>query len=798
MKVKKIECKQYAGLLDNEYEFCDGLNIVVGENESGKSTLADLLYNLFFQDTKLSGRNTTFQDQALPHRTGPYQGNRIDGTICFETDAGTARLTKEWSGKKGSVELKLPTGGYLSEPEHVKKYLAGQLGFGRGVYDEIAFTSQRRAHTILKGLFGGKIEKDEDNNLATLSAIITKTVMETGGIALDGLEKELAEKVASYEGQWDFANQMPKDGRNRGINNPWKNGLGEIIKAYYERERAVAAQQSFEDAEGACEAAKGKLRKQEEALSQLKEKQQAFSDVRPIIEGRKTLSDLLDTTKEKAKELKEVFDKWPNEAKYLRQATDLQRALQTALRKEKYRNVLSLKDKETRLVLSTETNAVDEDDYRRAYALEKEIGRLEAKIKRIDLSAKIVNLGNVEVCIRSSLTGEPVKLQDGMAEITEASEIIVPGIVEIQLFPKNVDVVSVKAELAEKREEFNNILQQYQVQTVEALQEKREKVSDQLNELKTCRSYISMELDGESWEELQKAADYPDSGRSVSEIKEEIRSLCPGTLEQFIGGLSAKVEDYRAKYGTYEMLQKDKEQKEKDVSKYRESLEETNAIPVEFAEITDTAQYSSDLRKTIEQLEAEVDTQRTDYYNAEKALPDNSAEELAEDIRKKEAEFERVKAEYTRWKHIQEVFLRIKEEALQNPFEDIARYFGENLFRLSDGRLSLGNVNDDLSSSISSGTSQLTANILSAGTKDTILLAFRLAVLKHLFPNGGCVAVFDDPFTDMDPKRTQLACQLLQEFAEHNQVIFTTCDDKYTKFMTGNVIHMSGNANLEA
>ena len=798
MKVKKIECKQYAGLLDNEYEFCDGLNIVVGENESGKSTLADLLYNLFFQDTKLSGRNTTFQDQALPHRTGPYQGNRIDGTICFETDAGTSKLTKEWSGKKGSVELKLPTGGYLSEPEHVKKYLAGQLGFGRGVYDEIAFTSQRRAHTILKGLFGGKIEKDEDNNLATLSAIITKTVMETGGIALDGLEKELAEKVASYEGQWDFANQMPKDGRNRGINNPWKNGLGEIIKAYYERERAVAAQQSFEDAEGACEAAKGKLRKQEEALSQLKEKQQAFSDVRPIIEGRKTLSDLLDTTEEKAKELKEIFDKWPNEEKCLLQATDLQRALQTALKKEKYRNVLSLKDKETRLVLSTETDAVDEDDYRSAYALEKKIARLEEKIKGIDLSAKIVNLGDVEVCIRSSLTGEPVKLQDGTAEITEASEIIVPGIVEIQLFPKNVDVASVKVELAEKREVFNNILQQYKVQTVEALQEKRERASTQLIELRTCRSNISKELAGESWEELQKAADYPDDGRSISELEEEIHALCPGTLEQFIGGLSAKVEDYRAKYGTYEILQKDKEQKEKDVSKYRESLEETNAIPVEFAEITDTAQYSSDLRKTIVQLEAEVDTQRTDYYKAEKALPDNSAEELAEDIRKKEAEFQRTKAEYARWKHIQEVFLRIKEEALQNPFEDIARYFGENLFRLSDGRLSLGNVNDDLSSSISSGTSQLTANILSAGTKDTILLAFRLAVLKHLFPNGGCVAVFDDPFTDMDPKRTRLACQLLQEFADHNQVIFTTCDDKYTKFMTGNVIHMSGNANLEA
>ncbi len=569
MKVKKIECKQYAGLLDNEYDFCDGLNIVVGENESGKSTLADLLYNLFFQDTKLSGRNTTFQDQALPHRTGPYQGNRIDGTICFETDAGTSRLTKEWSGKKGSVELKLPTGGYLSEPEHVKKYLAGQLGFGRGVYDEIAFTSQRRAHTILKGLFGGKIEKDEDNNLATLSAIITKTVMETGGIALDGLEKELAEKVSSYEGQWDFANQMPKDGRNRGTNNPWKNGLGEIIKAYYERERAVAAQQSFEDAESTCEAAKSKLRNQEEALSQLKEKQQAFSDVRTIIEGRKTLSNLLDTTEEKAKELKEVFDKWPDEEKCLRQAMDLQTALKTALRKEKYQNVLSWKDTEARLALLIETDAVAEEDYRRAYALEKRISTLETKAKGIDLSAKIVNLGDVEVCIRSSLTGEPVKLQDGTAEITEASEIIVPGIVEIQLFPKNVDVASVMAELAEKRQEFNKILQQYQVQTVEALQEKRERASTQLIELRTCQSNIRKELDGEPWEELQKAADYPDDERSVSEIKEEIRTFCPGTIEQFIGGLSAKVEGYRAKYGSYERLQKDKEHREKYVSRYR-------------------------------------------------------------------------------------------------------------------------------------------------------------------------------------------------------------------------------------
>ena len=92
-------------------------------------------------------------------------------------------------------------------------------------------------------------------------------------------------------------------------------------------------------------------------------------------------------------------------------------------------------------------------------------------------------------------------------------------------------------------------------------------------------------------------------------------------------------------------------------------------------------------------------------------------------------------------------------------------------------------MDENLRTSISSGSSLLTAEILSEGTKDTIALAFRLAVLRHLFPGGGCVAVFDDPFTDMDPGRTARACRLVEEFAKNNQVIFVSCDPKYIGLM---------------
>lgn len=94
---------------------------------------------------------------------------------------------------------------------------------------------------------------------------------------------------------------------------------------------------------------------------------------------------------------------------------------------------------------------------------------------------------------------------------------------------------------------------------------------------------------------------------------------------------------------------------------------------------------------------------------------------------------------------------------------------------------------------LASGTRRLTYDTLSDGTKDTIALAFRLAMLEHLFPEGNGLAVFDDPFTDMDPGRVRQACRLVQKFAERNLVIFTTCDNKYEEiFGNGpvNVVHI--------
>ena len=64
-------------------------------------------------------------------------------------------------------------------------------------------------------------------------------------------------------------------------------------------------------------------------------------------------------------------------------------------------------------------------------------------------------------------------------------------------------------------------------------------------------------------------------------------------------------------------------------------------------------------------------------------------------------------------------------------------------------------------------------------------------MLEHLYPNGDRLAVFDDPFIDMDAKRVKQSCELIQRFAKNNQVIFVTCDPQYQSYLSGNIVSVS-------
>ena len=164
---------------DCEARFEDGINLIVGPNEAGKSTLVDLLYQTLFQNASLDKRSDKlFMERYFPKTTGAVQADTIDGTLRMETADGTFVLRKEWDhGRNGACRLTLPDGTSIRDPQKIRDVLEQQLVYGKGIYDEVVFASQRRQQTALQGLFGA-----ESGVMGELSLVLRRAVMETGGI----------------------------------------------------------------------------------------------------------------------------------------------------------------------------------------------------------------------------------------------------------------------------------------------------------------------------------------------------------------------------------------------------------------------------------------------------------------------------------------------------------------------------------------------------------------------------------------------------------------------------------------
>ena len=45
MKIRSFSTEQFAGITDRSISFSDGINVILGNNESGKSTIINAMYH---------------------------------------------------------------------------------------------------------------------------------------------------------------------------------------------------------------------------------------------------------------------------------------------------------------------------------------------------------------------------------------------------------------------------------------------------------------------------------------------------------------------------------------------------------------------------------------------------------------------------------------------------------------------------------------------------------------------------------------------------------------------------------
>ena len=230
MKIKKVDCTQFAGMTGKHYEFQDGLNLLIGDNETGKSTMADLIFQVLFKDPKVNMKtDKQFSEKYYLKKKGDTTTYPPIGSITFEGTDGEYTLIKEWAQTGSTVRMTCPDGIVLTDPDTINKKLKEQLIYQAGVYDQIAFASQKRDNNALGSILKAADDKSVAETRTDLKATLGKAAMETGGVSIDKVQKELDQKLKELGDHWDFDADLPVGGAKRGFTNPWVREVGEIM-----------------------------------------------------------------------------------------------------------------------------------------------------------------------------------------------------------------------------------------------------------------------------------------------------------------------------------------------------------------------------------------------------------------------------------------------------------------------------------------------------------------------------------------------------------------------------------------
>lgn len=144
MKIKSLHVKNFGKINNARFSFKEGINLISGENESGKTTLHTFIHSMFYGIRRLRGRAAANDRYS---RCRPWINSSFyAGTMTFESGGKIFRLDRDFLKGQEKAELVCESDGEkLSIEQGDLKMLLGNVS--EAVFDNTVSVGQMKVKT---------------------------------------------------------------------------------------------------------------------------------------------------------------------------------------------------------------------------------------------------------------------------------------------------------------------------------------------------------------------------------------------------------------------------------------------------------------------------------------------------------------------------------------------------------------------------------------------------------------------------------------------------------------------------
>lgn len=794
MILNKLILCPFAGFTNREVEFKKGLNVILGENEAGKSTLVNAIKASLFEPTNLGKRDL----EKFAHAYFP-KGNADQAKIILDFNAGKSQYTleKTWGVGKSS-KLTSSEGESINDEAAVQGKLNELLVLHRGSWEEVLFADQQKMSSTVESI---QKNKDNINRIPTL---------EGQGGGLDGdmpaqdLLASLQSLMTEYKLLWDFNVQGPKE--NRGIQNPWLRGLGTIIKAYYEAEAVRSEFNKLKELEVALDHTSNLLKNNSAELQGRKVTIDSMKLQQQNVLRYQELSNQKNTLEGQLAAMKIVMNEWPTKlaaqpmlekniaaikdriAKLEVESKNAQKRNEGTSILEKYKQLTDILAtvEEIKARLSTNGN-IEPADVKQVNEHREAIAQSNLELKAQKLEAEVFSKADVTIQTAQGITpAENITLTAGETKKIDASGRVsfeFNGIkISVKSALKSVDEIVNNIELNEKA--IESILDKYGLKALaefDQIIQKNKSDNDLLNECRQNYSAIIKESK-KSFDQIKEQAEellaIP-STRSLDDIQTAFRAESSASSEATVEFNSNKdqIDLWVTTYTDFGNLSVSYANSNASFNTLASEIAGIPALPEGFENAAD---YIKELNKLVEiqDVQGEANNQLSINLTRIQTQLDNfdtDALSLEAELESLQEKFERKLLEYKALELAERKLKEIIEQNPHNPFADFETETASIFASLTGNRYTEILREGEAPVAVRRNNKEIPTELLSGGTAASLGLAVRLAYAKLYLKDLDGFFVLDDPFTEMDEERRLLATETLTQFASEKQTFYFTC-----------------------